>query len=102
MTGALYHAALEECPSSEFIGIAMEYGTLSLEQTLGALRAEQWVTNHADADRGQHDAIKRQMRNAFYVDTDEWKAMVYAQMRVAVLQSLRALANGATSSRSGP
>jgi len=101
VTGALYHAELEECPSSEFIGIAMEYGTLSLEQTLSALRAEQWVTNHANADRAQHDAIKRQMRNAFYVDTDEWKAMVYAQMRVAVLQSLRALADGTTSSGSG-
>lgn len=102
LTGALYNAALEECPAAEFIGIAMEYGTLSLERTLQALRAEQWAANHPEAPQSQRDAIKREMRDAFYVDTDEWKAMVYAQLRVAALQSLRALATASAPSSRSP
>jgi hypothetical protein len=93
VTGGLYNAALEECAHAEFTGIALEYGTLRLDLTLKALRAEQWLANHPEAPASQHAAIKREMRDAFYVDTTEWKAMVYGQARVAVLQGLRALAS---------
>ena len=35
----------------------------------------------------------RALRDAFYVDRPDWKAMVWAQARVAALQALRGLAS---------
>ena len=93
LTGVSFHAAIDECPRAQYTGIALEYGTLSLQQTLQALRADQWLQNRqASASPAQRDEIKRSMRDAFYGDTDEWKAMVYGQARVACLQGLRGLA----------
>ena len=91
LTGVAFHAALKACPAVEFTGIAQEYGTLSLDATLQALRADQWLRNHPETDARIRAAIKHQLRDAFHDEREEWKAMVYAQARVVVLQALRAL-----------
>ncbi len=91
LTGVSFNAALDECPRAQYTGMALEYGTLSLLDTLQALRADQWLANHSDATTEQRAAIKRQIRDAFYGDTDEWKAMVYGQARVACVQAVRGL-----------
>jgi hypothetical protein len=91
LTGVAYHAALESCPNAEYTGIALEYGTRSLNEVLQALRADQWLANHPEADEPRRSAIKQQMRNAFHDDGAAWQALVYGQARLAVLQALRAL-----------
>jgi predicted deacylase len=89
--GMLFYAALEECPGAEYTGIALEFGTQSYMDVINALRARQWLLNQRDADVAQRASILRQIRDAFYVDTDAWKAMVYGQARAASLQALAAL-----------
>ena len=91
--GMLFYAALEECPDVEYTGIALEFGTQSYTDVINALRARQWLLNHPDADAGKRAAILRQLRDAFYVDTDAWKAMIYGQTRAASLQAIVALAS---------
>ena len=91
LTGVSFHAALDACPHAEFTGIGIEYGTQPLRDVFNALRAEQWLANHPDAGEPARSTIKRRMRDAFYDECDVWKAMVYGQARVAVLQALRAL-----------
>ena len=94
LTGVNYHAAYDECAQVAFTGIALEYGTLSFNEVLQALRADQWLANHPDASAEQRTAIKRQARDAFYCDADDWKAMVYAQARDASLKAVAQLAAG--------
>jgi Protein of unknown function (DUF2817) len=96
LTGVNYEAPIAECPGVECGGIALEYGTLPLMQALQGLRGDQWLRNHPDADAKTRDAIKRQCRDAFYCDADDWKAMVYGQARAAVLQALQGLAQSRT------
>jgi hypothetical protein len=91
VSGMLCMAALDECPATEYTGIALEYGTLSYLDVMNALRARQWLTNHAHATATQRDAILRGIRDAFYVDTPAWKAMVFAQARAAALQAVISL-----------
>jgi len=91
--GMLFYAALEECPAVEYTGIALEFGTLSYMDVMNALRARQWLLNQRDGDVPQREAILRQIRDAFYVDTDAWKAMVYGQARAASLQAIAALSS---------
>ncbi len=66
LTGVNYNAAYDECPQAAYAGIALEYGTQSFAEVLGALRADQWLDNHPDAPATQRAAIKRAMRDAFY------------------------------------
>jgi hypothetical protein len=60
-------------------------------ESFGALRGEQWLNRHPDAPRQVADAIRAQVFNAFYIDTDEWRERVFAQAREAMLQAIEGL-----------
>jgi len=92
VTGLVASAAYGECPRTEVTPITLEYGTYSLEHTLQALRAEHWLQQHAEASPAQRRDIKRDLRDAFYVDADDWKTRVVEQARAACLQAIAALA----------
>jgi hypothetical protein len=92
LTGMMFAAAYEECPQAEYTGMALEYGTLPQPEVMAALRADQWLENHPEAPDEQRRAIKQQVRDAFYVDTDEWKAQILSQAFEASQQALRGLA----------
>ncbi len=91
LTGLMFNAVYEECPQAEYTGIAMEYGTLPLPEMIQALRAEQWLQGHPEAPADQAAAIKRQILDAFYVDTDAWKGQVISQARQVVFQAVAGL-----------
>jgi hypothetical protein len=95
LTGLMWQVAFEECAQAEYTGIALEYGTLPTSEVMAALRADQWLENHPDADADMRRAIKRQLRDAFYTDTDEWKERIVAQGVEAALGAVRGLAAAA-------
>src|SRR5207253_3211170 len=67
LRGAMYAAVYEECPDAEYTGIALEFGTESLYDVFGALRAEQWLHNHADhVPPPMRAAVKQALLRAFY------------------------------------
>jgi len=92
LSGMMWLAAYEECPQAEYTGIALEYGTVPLNEMIDALRADQWLENHPEADAAQRSAIKQRMRDVFYTDTDAWKSAVLAQAFEAAQQALAGLA----------
>jgi len=61
----------------ELTGITLEYGTLPLREMVEAVRADNWLHAHGRLDSTAGRAIKRQIRDAFYPDKDDWKAMVW-------------------------
>lgn len=83
--------AHEVCPQAEFTGLGLEFGTLPMPAVTQALRADQWLHRNPQAPAGQCAAIKRDLRDAFYGDTDGWKGMVTGQTRVCVLQAITGL-----------
>jgi len=92
VSGSVSAAAVDECPGVDYAGIGLEFGTVPLLDTFGALRADQWLANQPAAPAPLRDGIKRALRDAFYVDTDDWRGMIYGQARAAVFQALRGLA----------
>ena len=92
LTGLMWLAAEQECPQAEYTGIALEYGTLPIMDVIDALRADQWLENHPETPDGKRAQIKRQVRDAFYTDTDTWKEQVLAQALEAAQQAVRGLA----------
>ncbi len=92
LTGLMWTAATQDCPQAEYTGIALEYGTVPPLEMMAALRADQWLENHPEAPGAQSQQIKTQIRDAFYTDTNEWKAAVVRQAIEATLQGLNGLA----------
>ena len=92
LTGLMWNSVYEECPQAEYTGIAMEYGTLPVLQTLQALRAEHWLHLHPEASPELAAQIKQQMKDAFYTDTEEWRAAILKQAREALFQAVDGLA----------
>ena len=94
LTGLLWNSALQECPQAEFTGIAMEYGTVPVLQTTGAIRADHWVHNNPDAPQEQRQAIHQQMRTAFYDDSETWQGQIISQARQSMFQAVDGLSAG--------
>ena len=92
VTGAMWTAAYDECPQAEYTGIAIEYGTVPVLEVLQALRADNWLHANPGAPAELARQIGRQMRNAFYIDTDDWKERVLSQAREAMSQAVAGLA----------
>ena len=92
LTGMLFGAVYDECPQAEYTGIALEYGTVPVLETFQALRAEQWLRRHPQAPVELAQAIRRQVFEAFYTDTDAWRGQVLEQAREALLQAVEGLA----------
>lgn len=91
VTGPVIGLAQQVCPEAEITGMGLEFGTVPLADTTMALRADQWLHRHPEAPAGQRADIKRRMRDAFYIDSDDWKGMVAGQTRVAVVQAITGL-----------
>ena len=91
LTGLMWGSVYEECPQAEYTGIAMEYGTLPMMETLQALRAEGWLHLHPEAPAALADQIRQRMKEAFYTDTPQWKEQILQQAREALSQAAQGL-----------
>jgi hypothetical protein len=76
---------------AEVTGIALEFGTKPWMETLNAIRADVWVHAHGDPLSPEGQAIKAEVRDAFYGDADDWKGMIAGQSLLATRQALKGL-----------
>lgn len=74
--GMLSEAFSEAAPDARLASIALEYGTVPIPDTLGALRADNWLRFRGDRNSGLGRTIKRRIRDTFYCDFDDWRDMI--------------------------
>lgn len=91
--GHITGCAPEECPDAAITPTTLEYGTLPNVQVRTALRGEAWLAGHPDAPPAVAASIRRAVRDAFFVDADDWKGMVLGQFRAQALQTVNGLIN---------
>jgi hypothetical protein len=72
--------------------VALEVGTEPVPVVFEALRKDNWLHCHGGLGHPDADAIKQQIRAAFYPDTVEWKRAVWAHGQAAVDAALAAIA----------
>jgi len=77
LTGVNLMGIVEALPHAQVTGIALEYGTLPTEDVIFSLRADNWLHAHGDPASAKGQAIKAQIRDAFYQDADDWKQMIW-------------------------
>ena len=71
---------------------ALEVGTAPVREVFDALRRDNWLHAYADMAHPQAGPIKRQIRDAFYPDTTEWKRTVWNHAAEVVDAALAAIA----------
>lgn len=91
VVGYMMPCARVECPEAKITHSTLEYGTLPSLQVGRALRGEAWLAGHPDAPPELTAAIRRAVRDAFYVDADDWKGMILGQFRAFALQTINGL-----------
>jgi hypothetical protein len=79
LSGNLWCGVVEQCPRAEYTGIALEFGTQSSEQVMLALTADHWLHVQEDPKAELVHSIRQGMRDAFFVDTPQWKQGVLDQ-----------------------
>ncbi|WP_169545912.1 M14 family metallopeptidase [Sneathiella aquimaris] len=83
----------QSAPDAVHTCIALEYGTVPVLDVLDALRADNWLYIHGDINSDLGKKIKKQVRDAFYCDTDEWKAKIWQRGHETVSKALKGLAS---------
>lgn len=79
-------------PQARVTAIALEYGTQPTDQVRLALRADNWLHLHGEPGSAKGRGIKRQIRDAFYQDQDDWREMVFSRAMETQRLAIRGLA----------
>jgi len=80
-------------PRTQLTFAALEVGTRPTREVFHALRRDNWL--HCFADKrhrhGDADAIRLELRDAFFPDEPKWKSMVWRHAKEVVNTALEAL-----------
>lgn len=92
VSGTINKGVCAMAPNAVNTCIAIEYGTIELMDVLNALRADNWLYVHGDIDSELGQQIKKQVRDAFYCDADDWKEMIWERGHTTIAKALTGLA----------
>lgn len=90
--GNVRMALVDLCPRALVVAIAMEVGTLDQSQVVAALLADNWLHQRGTPRSALGEQVRQQMRQAFFVATDDWqqgslqRALIVYQQGLAGLQ----------------
>jgi|TARA_Y100001933_G_scaffold250589_1_gene287066 hypothetical protein len=81
----------EELKGREVTSGGLEFGTVPIAQVTIALQSDNWLHQNGGAENPRAKEIAKAIRDAFYVDADDWKEMVTAQTRDICRAALKGL-----------
>jgi len=92
LQGTVDQAVAKWMKGKELTFAALEVGTKPTRDVFTAIRRDNWLHQHAQPNDPEWSAVKREIRDAFYVDTPEWKRSVWGHAIKAVDAALAAIA----------
>lgn len=81
----------EELPGREVTSGGLEFGTVPIAQVTVALQSDNWLHQNGGHNNPKAGDIATYIRDAFYIDEDDWKDMVTAQARDICARALMGL-----------
>lgn len=79
VVGVMLDAFPQELPDSQVTTIAIEYGTYSVPEVLGAVRADNWLHQRGDVNSALGKKLKADMKERFFPAGDKWREMVWSR-----------------------
>ncbi len=89
VAGDLTSALTRRCPAA--VALGLEFGTVNLQEMLLSVIADNWLSHCKEPDPALAENIKKRIKQAFYIDTYEWKQAIWTQSCTLVNQSLQGL-----------
>jgi hypothetical protein len=86
--GSITEAFDQELEGREVTPCGLEFGTVAMNLVAAALVSDNWLHRNGGFDNPAASTIKRQIRDAFYVDADDWKESVTDQARRMATRAL--------------
>jgi hypothetical protein len=81
----------EELKGREVTAGGLEFGTVPIREVTVALQADNWLHQNGGPKNPKAREVGKLIRDAFYVDADDWKETVTAQTRDVCAAALRGL-----------
>ena len=79
VVGVMTDAFPQELPDAEVTPIAIEYGTYTVPEVLGAVRADNWLHQRGDLTSALGKTIKADIKERFFPSGDKWREMVWTR-----------------------
>jgi hypothetical protein len=92
VVGVMTDAFSQELPDAEVTPIAIEYGTYSVPEVLGAVRADNWLHQRGDLKSPLARELKADMKERFFPAGDKWREMVWTRADQTIGWALKGLA----------
>jgi hypothetical protein len=86
--GSITEAFNQELVGREVTPCGLEFGTIAMNAVAAALVADNWLHRHGGMANPMAPAIKKQIRDAFYVDEDDWKEEIFVRTRDMALAAV--------------
>jgi hypothetical protein len=96
-SGDVSNAFRASANKTETVYVALEYGTNPVWEVLSGLRADHWLHSIPNRQTELREDIKRNLRDAFYIDGSAWKAAVYGRAADFAFRAARGLGEVAKS-----
>jgi hypothetical protein len=94
VVGIMTDAFPQELPDAEVTPVAIEYGTYSVPEVLGAVRADNWLHHRGDLGSPLARELKADMKERFFPAGDKWREMVWSRADQTIGWALQGLAGG--------
>ncbi|MDP2333316.1 MAG: M14 family metallopeptidase [Reyranella sp.] len=91
VVGCMTDAFPQELPDAEVTSIAVEYGTYSVPEVLGAVRADNWLHQRGDLGSTLGRSLKADMKERFFPSGDKWREMVWTRADQTIGWALKGL-----------
>lgn len=84
----------EELRGKEVTAGGLEFGTVPIAEVTIALQSDNWLHQNGGHENPRAKEIAKLIRDAFYVDADDWKEMIFAQSLETCEEALSGLQAG--------
>jgi hypothetical protein len=91
VVGIMTDAFPQELPDAEVTPVAIEYGTYSVPEVLGAVRADNWLHHRGDLASPLGRELKADMKERFFPSGDKWREMVWSRADQTIGWALKGL-----------
>jgi hypothetical protein len=91
VVGVMTDAFPQELPDAEVTSIAIEYGTYTVPEVLGAVRADNWLHQRGDLKSALGKEIKADIKERFFPSGDKWREMVWSRAEQTIAWTVKGM-----------
>jgi len=91
LDGMIAYGIMETLGDTKLAFVTLEFGTIDSNRVLTAVRGDNWLYHKGNLDTELGKSIKKDIREAFYPDTDGWKLDVWARSSEVIQMALAGL-----------